>query len=242
MTTTTDANDAGALISLGLAGRHPIEGSDYARVLERYQTEVPFKELVEAVASGLGLWVVGAPPTGIVLAAQLGSPFAFRLSDLGLGTADQQLFGLVLLGLAALAYPTEAHLDTTSAQIVSVDRVERFMRTSIAPLKSLEAFESSVEAWTASAAKVYEGRPAFVPTTKEKRPAKGCTQRTIEDVFSWMVHQKMAREGGRAYGSGVFLLTERFRVMVGDLAGSEALEVLRSVGRDERTHDAEVIA
>jgi hypothetical protein len=233
MSTSSDANDAGALISAGLAGRHPTEGSDYARVFERYRTEVPFMELVDSFVTGLGLAVVGSPPSGIVLAGQPGSPFAFRLSDLNLTTTEQQLFGLVLLGIAALAYPTDTHLDATSAQIVSVERVERFMRTAITPLKSLETFEGSVEAWTVSAAKVYESRPAFIPTQKEKRAAKGCTQRTIEDVFGWLVSQKMARLGGRALGSSVFLLTDRFRLMVGEVAGPASFEMLRSVAQTE---------
>jgi hypothetical protein len=239
MTATPDATDAGALIALGLAGRAPSEGSDYGRIYERFRTDPVFKELVEAVATGLGLWVVGAPPSGIVLAAQPGSPFAFRLSDLGLGAEDQQVFGLVLLGLAALAYPTEAHLDATSAQIVSVERVERFLRTAIAPLRSLEAFEGSFEAWTASAARVYDSRPAFVPTPKEKRAAKRCTQWSVEQVFDWLLRQKLAREAGRAYGPGRFFLTDRFRVMVGELAGSSALEALRSLGREERERNPE---
>lgn len=240
--TITDATEAGLLISLGLAGRNPTEGSDYARIYERYRTNPEFKALVDAVASGLGLWIIKAPSTGIVLAGQPASPFGFRLSDLGLGAEDQRLFGLVLLGIAALAYPTEQHLDATSAQIVSVERVERFMRSSITPLKSLEPIEGSIEAWATSAAAAYDKRPAFIPTARDKRAAKGCTQRVIEDVLGWLVHQKMARDAGRAYGPGRYLLTDRFRIMVGELAGSDALEVLLSLGRDERARDAEVPA
>jgi len=231
MTAATDADDAGRLISFALGGKHPTEGSEYARVFERYRTEVPFNELVDAFSTGLGLRILDAPPSGLIVAGLPGSPFVFRLSDLNLSGTDQQLFGLVLLGLAALAYPTSDHLDASSAQIVSVERLERFMRTAIEPLKSLETFDGSVDAWTISAAKVYEGRPAFIPTPKEKRAAKGCTQRTIEDVFGWLVQQRMAREGGRAYGNGVYLLTDRFRVTVAEL-GSEAFELLRSISRE----------
>lgn len=229
MTTTADAQEAGALIALGLTGRTPSEGSDYGRIFERYRTERPFAELVDAVASGLGLSVVGAPPSGLVLAAQPGSPFAFRLSDLGLAGEDQQVFGLVLLGIAALAYPTEAHLDSATAPIVSADRVERFIRAAIRPLEAIDAPEASFEAWTASAARVYDARPAFVPTQKERRAAKGCTRWSIESALDWLVRQRMAREAGRAYGPGRYFLTDRFRVMVGDLAGSEALAVLRGL-------------
>jgi hypothetical protein len=237
-----DGADAGALIAAGIAGRTPADGSDHARIYERYRTEPAFRDLTEAVARGLGLLVVGAPPSGIVLAAQPGSPFAFRLSDLGLSSDDQAVFGLVLLGVASLAYPTEAHLDATTAQIVSVERIERFMRASIAPLASLEAFEGSFEAWTASAARIYDARPAFVPTPKEKRAAKGCTQWSIEQVMDWLVRQRMAREAGRAYGPGRYFLTDRFRVMVAELAGSDALTVLRDLGREARAAEPEVSA
>ena len=54
----------------------PGEGSEYARVLARFGEETPFRELVEAFASGLGLAVVRVLPTGIMLAGQPGSPFA----------------------------------------------------------------------------------------------------------------------------------------------------------------------
>jgi hypothetical protein len=240
MTVISDATDAGVLISHGLAARNPVDGSDYERIYERYRTDQFFRELVDAIAAGLGLSVVGAPPTGIVLAGQAGSPFAFRLSDLGLSTEEQQLFGLVLLGVAALAYPTEQHLDTTSAQIISVERVERFLRSSITSIKSIEPVDGSIETWTISAAAAYERRPAFIPTAVEKRAAKGCTQKTIETVFDWLVRQKMARVAGRAYGPGRYLLTDRFRIMVAELAGSDALEVLRTRGRKERARDGEV--
>lgn len=239
MSDLADAVEAGSLISFGLGGRNPSEGSDYGRIFERYRTEAAFKDLVDSVALGLGLTVVGAPPSGIVLAAGPGSPFAFRLSDLGLGTEDQQIFGLVLLGVAALAYPTEAQLDATSAQIVSVERIERFIRTAIEPIKKIEPFEGSFEAWTVSAARAYEIRPAFIPTKVKKGPAKGCTQWSVEQVLDWLTRQRMAREAGRAYGPGRFFLTDRFRVMVGELAGSEALEVLRGLGREARLADAE---
>lgn len=236
MSAQSDAADAGSLLALGLTGRVPSEGSEYARVLARYGEETPFRELVDAFATGLGLVVVRALPTGLVLAGQPGSPFGFRLSDLGLATADQQLFGLVLLGIAALAYPTEAHLDAPAAQIVSVDRVERFMRASVERLRTTSEDEASVDAWIASAARLYDGRPAFIPTKVEKRAAKGCTQRTIEDVFGWLVTQKMARVGA-GLGPNTFLLTDRFRVMVGDIAGPAAMEVLMEIARVQRAAD-----
>jgi hypothetical protein len=38
------------------------------------------------------------------------------------------------------------------------------------------------------------------------------------------------------------LLTDRFRIMVAELAGAQALDVLRALARDKRTSEAEAPA
>jgi hypothetical protein len=238
-----DAFDAGVLLAHGLSAKLPTDGSEYGRVYQRYRTEPGFKELVDAVARGLGLSIVAVPATGIVLAGEPGMPFAFRLSDLRLSTSEQQLFGLVLLGIAALAYPTDQQLESASPPIISVSRVERFMRSAIAPLRQLDAVEDSFEAWTASAAAAYDRMPEFIPTPAQKRAAKGCTQQVIESAFGWLVNQKMAREAaGRSYGPGAYFLTDRFRVLVGDIAAASALTTLKELGSQERTDATEAVA
>src|SRR4029450_12659728 len=93
-----EATDAAALLSYGLTGRVPTEGSEYGRLYDRYRPEPTFRSLVGAIAAGRVLALIGPPATGIVLTAHAGSPFDLRLSGLPGGDRDERLLlGLVLL-------------------------------------------------------------------------------------------------------------------------------------------------
>ncbi len=109
-----DVRRASVLIGAGLQRRvRPTDGSEYAALLDRYRTDPDFQELVETVASGLGLEILGAPRFGLVLAPEPGGPFAMRLGDFreGMTVEERMVAGLILLGLAAYAYPNEVDLD-----------------------------------------------------------------------------------------------------------------------------------
>ncbi len=64
------------------------------------------------------------------------------------------------------------------------------------------------------------------------RRAAGCTLRHIEMVCDWLVEHGAAREA-RSLGPDSFQLTDRFRLLVGDSAGSVAFEVLCTVRRGQ---------
>jgi hypothetical protein len=232
-----EATDAGALVSYGLTGRVPTEGSEYGRLYDRYRTDPTFRTLVDGVASGLGLTVIGTPITGIVLTARAGSPFDLRLSDLPGGDRDDRLtLGLVLLGIAAYAYPRPEDLDVAEPVIVTIAVVERLMRGAIAPLAKLEAIDGSIESFAASAAAAYDRMPPLLVSEVRGSRRKGCTERVIEDAFRLLIEQKMAREGPR-HGVDAYVLTDRFRVSVAEIAGSDALEVLRDLSATQRSTD-----
>lgn len=229
-----EATDASALVSYGLTGRVPTEGSEYGRLYDRYRTDPTFHAITDAVASGLGLTVIGTPITGIVLTARAGSPFDLRLSDLPGGDRDDRLIlGLVLLGIAAYAYPRPEDLDIAEPAIVTIASVERLMRAAIAPLAKMEAVDGSIESYAASAAAAYDRMPALITSEVRGTRRKGCTERAIEDAFRILIDQKMAREGPR-HGVDAYVLTDRFRVSVAEIAGSDALEVLRDLSAAQR--------
>lgn len=224
-----EATDAGALIGYGLTGRVPTDGSEYGRLYDRYRTVPTFHALTDGVAAGLGLTVIGTPLTGIVLTARAGSPFDLRLSDLPGGDRDERLtLGLVLLGIAAYAYPKPEDLDVAEPVIVTIGAVERLMRAAIAPLAKLEAVDGSIEDYAASAAAAYERMPPLLVSEVRGSRRKGCTERVIEDAFRLLIDQKMARLGPR-HGVDAYVLTDRFRLSVSEIAGSDALEALRSL-------------
>lgn len=224
-----EATDAATLVSLGLTGRIPTEGSDYGRLYDRYRTDPGFRSLTDAVAEGLGLSVIGIPQTGLVLTARAGSPFDFRLSDLRpMDPPERVVLGLVLLGIAAYAYPKPEDLDGAEPSVLTIDRVERFMRAAIEPLAAMEAEDGSIEAFAQSAAAVYDKMPSLLRTETKQQRRKGCTTKVIEDAFRLLVDQRMARVGPK-YGVDAYLLTDRFRVHVAEIAGSDALEVMRGL-------------
>lgn len=229
-----EATDAGSLIGYGLTGRIPTEGSEYGRLFDRYRRDPMFRSIVDGVASGLGLAVIGTPITGIVLTARAGSPFDLRLSDLPTGDRDERLaLGLVLLGIAAYAYPRPEDLDVAEPAIVTIPAVERLMRAAIAPLAKTEAADGSIESYAASAAAAYERMPPLIKTDIRGSRRKGCTERVIEDAFRLLIEQKMAREGPR-HGTDAYVLTDRFRLSVAEIAGSDALETLRGLSAAQR--------
>ncbi len=226
-----DATAASALLGSVLQGRPLTDGSDYGQVYGRYRTDAAFRELVDAIASGLQLVALGSPPTGMVLSPNDGSAFDFRLGDLRPSwSADERLVaGLVLLGIAALKYPREEDLDEVGApKILSIDQVEKFMRDAIKPLAATEAELGSIESYAASAAEAYERMPGVLRTEKKGQRKRGCTTKVVAEVFDLLTEQKMARPAPR-YGKDTYVLTDRFRVQVGTIAGSEALKTMRGL-------------
>src|SRR4051812_12866917 len=101
---------AAELVAFGLrTGARPTDGNPYGQLLERYRTSTSFRDAVDTIAGGLGLIVLGAPPrAGLVLTTQPGSVFAVRMADLrsgNLGADDKLIAGLVVLAVAAYAFP-----------------------------------------------------------------------------------------------------------------------------------------
>lgn len=223
---------AGRLLGFGLTrGARPVDGSDYRTLLDQYRSDLRFKDTVDTVAEGLGLEVLGAPRSGLVLAPEPTGPFATRLADLKTAmTAEERLvFGLILLAAAAYAYPNDVDLDEPDTKLVDVVKLDAFIRAAITDLGTLEGADGSNPERARTAAELYEDMPSLVLTGQGRRK-QGCTLRAIETVCGWLVEQGAAREQ-KSLGPDTYQLTDRFRLLVADSAGSEALEVLRTTRR-----------
>lgn len=226
----TDVKAAAELITFGLARRvRPVEGSEYRGLLDRYRAELRFKDLVDTMAEGLGLEVLGTPRAGIVLVPDPGGPFATRLGDLRTMDQDERLvFGLILIAIAAYAYPNEVDFDDPETKLVDVIRIDEFLRAAIEGVRL--SSEDDPDGRARAAAEIYADLPSFVPTQTGRR-ARGCTLRSVEEVCGWLVSQGAAREA-TTLGPDTFHLTDRFRLLVADSAGNAALEALREVRRE----------
>ena len=233
MTVATEAGKAAELICFALQPKIA-RGSDerYEALWSDYRTDENFRDVVDAVANGLGLVVIDATDQGLIVAPMDKSPFSFRLVDYqrGLDAKRRMLIGLVHLGIAAVSYPKEVDLEDDIVIRRSVEQVERFLRDACARLaqnddRDPEAGEEADEraAWRAFAA-----MPSSV-RMKKGGYAADCTMGIITRAFDWLVAQGMARDAG----GGTFQLLDRFRVQVRELAGHAALERLRALAAFE---------
>ena len=230
----TPVREASELIAFGLGRTHrPVDGSDYRALLDRYRTDLRFRDTVDTVAQGLGLAILGTPRSGLVLAPELTSPFATRLIDLkpGMTSEDKLVYGLVLLALAAWAYPNDVDLDDPEAKVIDVVKIDEFIRATISDLSEVDGADGSPGERARVAAAAYADLPSL-RTTATGRRASGCTLRHIEMVCDWLLEHGAARQA-RSLGPDSYQLTDRFRLLVGDSAGSVAFEVLRAVRREQ---------
>lgn len=228
----TEVRAAAELVAFGLRRRsRPVEGSEYRALLDRYRSELRFRDVVDTMAEGLGLEVLGTPRSGIVLAPEPSGPFATRLGDLRAMDAEEKLvFGLILLGIAAYAYPQDVDFDDPETKLVDVVKIDEFLRSAIETLRAQEGEGSGGGHDTErarAAAEAYADLPQLI-TTQTGRRARGCTLRAIEDVLGWLSDQGAAKEAP-TLGPDVHHLTDRFRLLVGDSAGGAALDALREL-------------
>lgn len=231
-----DVRAAAELVAFGLrSGARPTDGNPYGLLLERYRTNSMFRDAVDVLASGLGLVVLGVPGrTGIVLTTQAGSVFSVRMSELrstGMPPEEKLVAGLVLLGIAAYAFPRQVDLDSTDVKTVEVAALDTFVRAAVKRVTAVGGDEDSIDGQARRAAEIYDRMSAFVPKGKVSGPAKGCTQYAVTEVLGWLVDRGAARPVTQM-GPTTYQLTDRFRLLVGDVAGGEALEALRTTRRE----------
>jgi hypothetical protein len=228
-----DARCAGELVSHALRRGRPTDKSDYRTLLDRYGTDPAFRDLTEAFATGLGLSVLATTRTGLVLAPDVESVFAAKLTDMrntAMDSEERLIAGLALIGIAAHAYPNTVDLDDPDARIVDVVTIDAFIRASAAALPAVAAESAESLASARRAADLYLAWDAYVPTARGGGYKRGCTYRALDEVLAWMETQGMARPQP-ALGQHTYQLTDRFRVLVADEASNAAYEALTAYAR-----------
>jgi hypothetical protein len=239
VSTANEAGRAAELISFALQPK-VARGSDehYGELWRDYRSDEDFRDVVDAVANGLGLVVLEAADQGLIVAPMEGSVFTFRMSDYrsGLDPKTRMLIGLVHLGIAAVAYPREADLEEDNVVRRNPEQVERFLREACqvradAHERDPEASEDgdAEEAWRA-----YLAMPA-ARRTKTGSFTADCAMGMIVRAFEWLVTQGMARDAG----GGVYQLLDRYRVQVREMAGQAALEALRTLAAGQTFENVE---
>lgn len=203
---------------------------EYRRLVDQYRSKVEFASATDAVLTGLGLEVLSVDELGIVVAPTRDSPFVFRLADVGealRADADQRLIcGLALLGIAAYGYPTPADLEEAHVRYADVQGIDDLLRAAFDELAARADSDPDTDEYGMDEAwRPYRKMRSLVTSKRGGRPTKECTQYWIAKVLEWLHGQGMARPAaGR--GEGRYVLNERFRIHVRELAAHAAYTYL----------------
>lgn len=225
----TDARAAARLVAFAMQPRL-MRGAepDYDALCVRYRSEVGFAELVDDVADGLELIVLGLTDTGLIVAPHSDSFLRYKLAEFtesmrGFDTKRRTFYGLVMCAIAASAYPRESDLDDTVVVRRSVTQIcdllaatANIHETDDAPPSDDPADEPMWRIVT-TIPRVHRNRSGRID--------EHCQQRIVERVFDWLIDQGMAN---RTPVEGTYQLLDRFRVHARELAGHDAITALRT--------------
>jgi hypothetical protein len=236
-----DVSSAARLIRHALSPRdRPTPGSLYRDLLDRFQVDLPFAELVDRVAEGLGLEMHQvSPQLGLLVSGQVDSPFGVTLDNSGLPVRkggehrlqDRRCFGLVLLGLITYAYPNgETLIDSANRPVRALD-IERFLEQRIKGLIGLDADSGEAEGQLGEAARTWHDLPQVL-LTDGGRVGRECHRWYVNATLTFLTAQGRARrEPALDDATGeAFVLNDRFRIGLAEVAESLIAEMSNAAG------------
>lgn len=242
----SDVESAASLVALGMRPKLlPARDPVYADLVRRYRTDDRFKDLVNRVASGLGLVVLAVTTqSGAVLAATEDSLFEIRMDEYARRTAlqhrqvEKMLHGLAHLAVAALAFPRPDDLGNDSyVGRVSVEQVDGSVREACRLLdERARAAEQNNDPLSDAPElervwRAYLRRPA-VTATKDGRIAADTTRGIVSKALRFLADQGflVAASAGASGDEGTYRTTPRYQVQVRELAAQRTFGDLLELG------------
>lgn len=193
------------------------------------------------IADGLGLDLRMPSQLGLIMAGHADSPFAVTLDNCGLPIRtgpkrlqDRRCFGLVLVALAAYAYPNgESLIDPTNPTVRAAE-LERFLDRQIAVIQELtEQPGDELDGQLGAAAGDWLDLPSVLPAERGGL-RRDCRRDYVQKTLEFLVAQGRARreptlddEHGRAYA-----LNDRFRIGMAETVESVVFESLARAVRE----------
>lgn len=227
-----DAYDAGLLVAFALEPkRRPARSDDYRRLLERFERERDFRQLVEEFCKGLRLAVLDCGRDGLVLGCHADSVFATRLSEFrkGGGFEDRVAYGLVYLAIAAWCFPRPEDLEEESRSLPRVlpAEVAAELVRWCEHAEAAGSGDASADPEQREARRVILQR-ATVRETDSGRLGYESVQGMAEYALARLAEHAMVEEV-RDGDEVQYRATERFRAQVREMAGHELLEKVRAL-------------
>lgn len=232
-----DAADAAELLGYAcqpttVAGKH----GRYHELTRRYRDDVGFADLVRAVASGLGLRVLGHGTWGVAVIPESSSPLALRTSDLcdTTDTATRLCTGLAHAGVAATCYPTPQSLADTRVITVTAEQVVDRVTEACAKLdRDHDDHQPAVSDGLRQAWREWLALPHSALSNGERLKRRASRL--------WFARDALRSLSGRGLltGDGPWRTTDRYRLMVIDAADDARLRLLSSAADHCDEEDAE---
>ncbi|MFH8557449.1 hypothetical protein ACH4FE_28185 [Streptomyces celluloflavus] len=237
-----DAEDAAKLIAFGMRPRQrPAKDRSYRALVVKYRTESSFRALVERMARGLGLKILGArEDIGLALAALPNSVYETKIEDYvrvakQRGESERLLHGIIHLAVAALAFPRPSDLANDGyTGRVSSEAVDRTVRDTCDLLREKAAATEAGDDTPADAPELervwsaYAKRPE-ASLTKDGRLAMNSTKGMIARALNFLADQGFLAVAG-AGEDGWYRTTARYQLQVRELAATSAFDELIGLG------------
>ena len=214
---TPSPADATRLVRYGLVpSAMPAKHDEYRELVARCLAEPEFRQQTEQAADALDLTVAAVDPTvGIVVVpadAGVFSPTWTWLRDqakIGTSAADRMIAGMLLVGIAALCYPTATSLSDPALRRFTPGDVDTLLRRHG---QLLADGDTVLEDGLDAAWQAYAARKA-IETGKGGKRTRNCTVAIAERICELLAAQRLLLRNDEA-GQTVYRSTDRFRHLV----------------------------
>lgn len=231
-----DITSAARLVRYALSPKErPAADGQYRSLLDRYRTDTEFAEIVSRVADGLGLELRMPTQLGLIVAGSADGPFAVTLDNSGLPIRtgakrlqDRRCFGLVLIALAAYAYPNGESLVDPTNPTVRATELERFLHRHVtAVAERVHDAEDDLDEQLVGAAKDWLDLPEVLPA-EHGGMKRDCRRFYVQRSLEFLVTQGRARREPTLDDErgGAYVLNDRFRIGMAEVIESVVFEVL----------------
>ncbi|ATL68823.1 hypothetical protein [Nocardia terpenica] len=240
---SSDISDAARLLRFAFVPKErPTPGSPYRVLLDRYRTDIGFAEIVGRIADGFGVDIHAATQLGLLISGRAEGPFTVTLDNCGLPIRsgagrlqDRRCFGLVLVALAAYAYPNGEALGDAVNPTIRRAEFERFLDRRIGGLADRRGSTDEAEQQLGEAAATWLDLPEVLPGQRGGL-RHDCRRWYVNHMLTFLVDIGRARrepnlddESGAAY-----VLNDRFRIGLAEMSGALMPEAWSLTDEPER--------
>ncbi|MHA1426770.1 MAG: hypothetical protein ACTSQI_12355 [Candidatus Helarchaeota archaeon] len=223
-----DIELAATLIYYGLNRKiKPVKIPEYRSLVRKYKTESNFKTTVHRIASGLKLRVLAVEDFGIVLSPEAESVFAFTSKEIEepLKPTERMIWGIILLGIAALLYPKKSSLDRDRMdEVLTITdiKIDKYIRERCETILNDSSYSDTLSA-TPELERMYREYLNLPQVDGEKLGSRSTTLYYIGRVFKFLVSQGVALHDIR--DKGTLKILPHFRLLVEELVTNEQFKL-----------------